>query len=74
MLFRPRYTPNIMENKSNNNSMATVVSVVVAITVTHGVASRMLSQGFWLSLLIGAAVAFVAAGLAYWIVQRFKKP
>jgi hypothetical protein len=35
-----------MESKTNHNSMATVVSVVVAITVTHGVASRMLSHGF----------------------------
>ena len=48
-------------------------AIVAAITVQHGVTSRMTDQPFWLGLLAGAAAAAVAAGIAIWIVHRLKK-
>ena len=61
------------DNNSNPNSLSTIVAIVVAITVQHGVTSRMPDQPLWLSLLVGAAAAAVAASIAVWIVHRVKK-
>lgn len=62
------------DHDKNHHSLSTFVAIVVAITVQHGVTSRMADQPLWLALLLGAAAAAIAAGRAIWIVQRLKRP
>jgi hypothetical protein len=60
-----------MENKQSVNRAELVVGIVAGINAARLIGGTI--EPFWVSLLVSALVAGVAAALAIWVVRLFRK-
>ena len=60
-----------MENKQSVNNVELVVGIVAGMNAARLIVPTL--EPFWVSLLVSALVAGVAAALAIWVVRLFRK-